>query len=68
MFAEAPRTATPELVPLDEIQPRERAEARVRQEPEEAPSLPFSGFSVLALVLSGLAATSAGRRLRLAAR
>lgn len=41
-------------------------EARVRRVAREEPSLPFSGFSVLALVLTGAAATSAGRRLHLA--
>ena len=43
---------------------RARVEARVQE--DEEPSLPFSGFSVLALVLAGAAATAAGRRLQLA--
>jgi hypothetical protein len=50
------------------MRPRSEPEARVaREEPARPPSLPFSGFSVLALALSGLAATSAGRRLQAAA-
>ncbi len=68
MFTQAPETHAPPLVPFEELEPSPDAQARVRREPERAPSLPFSGLSVLALLLSGLAATSAGRRLQLAAR
>jgi hypothetical protein len=61
------RIEAPRLVPLDEIRPGAEPETRVRREERAAPpSLPFSGFSVLALLLSGLAATSAGRRLHAA--
>jgi hypothetical protein len=69
----------PLLMPIDELSSgpgadggggpeRPRATARTRREAKQAgPSLPFSGFSVLALLVTGLAATSAGGRLRLVA-
>ncbi|HEX8648530.1 MAG TPA: hypothetical protein VF715_16675 [Thermoleophilaceae bacterium] len=64
------------LVPFEDLRPRSeppgagaadrREDAQVERDARDRPSLPFSGFSLLALVLSGVAATSAGRRLQVA--
>jgi hypothetical protein len=66
-------TRSPQLVPLDQLAGAESASAPVespakrRGAATDEPSLPFTGFSLLALVLSGVAATAAGRRLQIAA-
>jgi hypothetical protein len=54
-------------MPLPELAEREgqpAAEASAGERREEAPSVPFTGFSLLALALSGTAALASGRRLR----